>query len=212
MAIQNTLLSPRRSSAYLALLAGGMFGLAAPAAWANCPPGERCNEHNEAPPAAQRPAPQAEPGRMERAPQPAAPHPTAGMQTGQYPGAHEPPRPGGPEGRGYGALPPRGVAPERMEAGPHYTYRGRSFAPITVGRYNYPRGYHYARYGIGYRLPLAFVISSYFILDWAAYGLAPPPYPGYQWVRVGPDMLLVDTATGQVVDAVYGGFVEVGGY
>jgi Ni/Co efflux regulator RcnB len=29
---------------------------------------------------------------------------------------------------------------------------------------------------------------------------------GYQWVRYGPDLLLVDIATGQVVDVRYGVF------
>lgn len=96
-----------------------------------------------------------------------------------------------------------------MANGRHYMYHGRSFAPIAVAPYRYPHGYHYVRYAIGYGLPAAFLISAYFITDWALYGLEPPAYPYYQWVRVGPDMLLVNTTNGQVVDAVYGGFVEV---
>ena len=54
-------------------------------------------------------------------------------------------------------------------------------------------------------LPPVFLVPGYFYADWAALGL-PPPQPGYQWVRYGPDLLLVDVSTGQVVDVVYGAF------
>jgi Ni/Co efflux regulator RcnB len=94
--------------------------------------------------------------------------------------------------------------------GPRYYYRGREFAPIAVNRYRYPYGYRYERFPIGYRIPLAFIVGTYIIVDWAAYDLAPPPY-GYQWIRVGPDMLLVERATGRIVDAVYGAYVEYDG-
>ncbi len=92
-------------------------------------------------------------------------------------------------------------------SGRTYYYRGRPFHSFVVGRYHYPRGYGYRRYAIGYRLPFIFLEPDFFIYDYNDYGLAPPP-PGYQWVRYGPDMLLVDTGTGQVVDAVYGAFEE----
>jgi len=48
-----------------------------------------------------------------------------------------------------------------------------------------------------------FLSSAYFFANWAALGLDPPPY-GYQWVRYGPDLLLVQLNTGRVVDVVYG--------
>jgi len=32
------------------------------------------------------------------------------------------------------------------------------------------------------------------------------PEAGFQWVRYGPDVLLVNVTTGEVVDAVYGVF------
>jgi Ni/Co efflux regulator RcnB len=32
------------------------------------------------------------------------------------------------------------------------------------------------------------------------------PEPGFQWVRYGPDLLLVNVTTGQVVDVAYGVF------
>jgi Ni/Co efflux regulator RcnB len=42
-------------------------------------------------------------------------------------------------------------------------------------------------------------------MDWADLGLPPPP-PGDQWVRYGPDLLLVDVSTGQIVDVIYDAF------
>jgi hypothetical protein len=65
----------------------------------------------------------------------------------------------------------------------------------------------YQRYGIGAYLPLAFIISAYVIADWTDYGLA-QPLPGYEWVRYGPDVLLVDPNTGQIADAAYSAFAE----
>jgi len=36
-------------------------------------------------------------------------------------------------------------------------------------------------------------------------GLQPPP-PGFQWVRQGPDVVLVNLRTGQIIDVAYGVF------
>jgi Ni/Co efflux regulator RcnB len=49
------------------------------------------------------------------------------------------------------------------------------------------------------------LVPAYFYADYAALGL-PPPEPGFQWVQYGPDLLLVNVATGQVVDVAYGVF------
>jgi Ni/Co efflux regulator RcnB len=54
-------------------------------------------------------------------------------------------------------------------------------------------------------LPGLFLSQGYFIGNWGAYGLGPPP-PGLEWVRYGPDALLVNVYTGQIVDTVYGVF------
>jgi Ni/Co efflux regulator RcnB len=54
-------------------------------------------------------------------------------------------------------------------------------------------------------LPGLFLSQGYYIGNWPAYGLAPPPH-GFEWVRYGPDALLVNVYTGQVVDTVYGVF------
>ena len=58
------------------------------------------------------------------------------------------------------------------------------------------------RWAVGGRLPPIFYGRDYYYADWAALGLDPPP-PGTQWVRYGPDLLLVELDTGQVVDVAY---------
>jgi Ni/Co efflux regulator RcnB len=76
---------------------------------------------------------------------------------------------------------------------------------VRIAPFIYPRGWGYRRWVVGAVLPPLFLFPAYYYADWAVLGLAAPP-PGYQWVRYGPDLLLVDLSTGQVVDAVYGAF------
>lgn len=118
----------------------------------------------------------------------AAPH-------GPPPGPHGPPP--GPHGTGPGPGP-----------GPHGTqfmYRGHPFNRVHAAPFVYPGGWGYRRWGIGMVLPPLFLVPAYYYGEWAALGLA-PPQPGFQWVRYGPDLLLVNVATGEVVDVVYGAF------
>ena len=75
-----------------------------------------------------------------------------------------------------------------------YRYR----API---RYHYPQGYSRYHWRVGYTLPTAFLISSWHV-DYRPYGIAPPPY-GCRWVRVDGDLLLVELASGYIVDVLY---------
>ena len=72
----------------------------------------------------------------------------------------------------------------------------------STSRYYYPRGYSSRHWSIGVRLPSVFYASSYY-LNYSTYGLAPPPW-GCQWVRVDADVMLVDLATGEVLDVLYG--------
>ena len=48
-------------------------------------------------------------------------------------------------------------------------------------------------------------MRDYWISDFALYGLM-EPWPGYEWIRVGDDALLVDIETGEVIRVEYGLF------
>jgi hypothetical protein len=116
--------------------------------------------------------------------------------------------PGGPPGPIGGLHPnPAFVPRPGGPPGPPITYRGHNIERVHVHPFIYPQGYGYQRWAIGARLPPIFFTPDYYYADWAALGLDPPP-PGYQWVRYGPDMLLVELDDGQVVDVVYDVFYE----
>jgi Ni/Co efflux regulator RcnB len=46
----------------------------------------------------------------------------------------------------------------------------------------------------------------YFFPHYVTLGLPHPP-GGAQWVRNGPDLVLVDLATGRIIDVAYGVFL-----
>jgi len=111
------------------------------------------------------------------------------------------PRFGAPGFRpGPGAARPRYSAqyfPRVFQPDRQYAWRG--------GVWSGPPGYYYRHWGYGDRLPYGWFAAQWFINDYYYYDLAVPPY-GYEWVRVGPDALLVDTDDGTVVESVYGIF------
>ena len=109
-----------------------------------------------------------------------APHPGGGP--GPHPGGMAGPHPGGP-----------------------LSYHGHAINRVHLAPFVFPPGYAYRHWGVGMALPALFLAPAYFYADWAALAV-PPPQPGFQWVRYGPDLLLVNVTTGEVVDAVYGVF------
>ena len=74
---------------------------------------------------------------------------------------------------------------------------------IHADRYLFPRDLPYRRFVPGDRLPRWDWIRRYYITDFVVLGLSPPPY-GQRWVRYGPDAMLIDPSTGEVMDNVYG--------
>jgi Ni/Co efflux regulator RcnB len=74
-----------------------------------------------------------------------------------------------------------------------------------VEPYHAPRGYYYRRWGYGQRLPAAYYVRSFWLMDFLTYGLLSPP-EGYVWVRFGPDALLIDEETGEIVQVQYNVF------
>ena len=89
--------------------------------------------------------------------------------------------------------------------GRRFTYQGQAHAAIRGSSFHYPNGYSYRRWSTGQRLPMLFLTARYFFDDYSDYGFGPPPF-GDRWVRYGPDLLLVDIRSGQVVDVIYGAF------
>ena len=143
--------------------------------------------------------PQAIPqGGYARAPQAGRTGPNAGDARGGYDPRNSGARSGGYQNRPYdnrtfGGSSARG-----------YGYAQRfqpRFAP-----YRYPRGYGYRAFHRGDGFPRALLISDYILFDYAAFNLPPPPRSTYEWVRYGPDAVLVDTYSGQIVDVDYGVF------
>jgi len=98
-----------------------------------------------------------------------------------------------------------GPGPGGPPPGAYFTYRGHNFNRVHISPFIYPHGWAYRRWAVGALLPPLFLAPAYYYGGWAALGL-PPPTPGYQWVRYGPDLLLVNVATGQVVEVANGVF------
>ena len=151
------------------------------------------------------------------------PHPGGGgpPHPGGPPMVRPAPMPHGPIGPGPGPHPgpgPIGPHPGPMvgphpgpmgPGGPHpqFGYHGHYFTPAHISPFIYPPGWAYRRWTVGAFLPPVFLAPSYYYTDWATLGLDPPP-PGTQWVRYGPDLLLVDVTTGAVVEVVPDVFYE----
>jgi len=122
---------------------------------------------------------------------------------------HPPGKPGGAKPAPHGPMgAPHPGGPHGPPPGPHggpLTFRGHEIHRAHLAPFVYPPGYRYQRWAGGMVLPPLFLVPAYFYADWAALGLVAPE-AGFQWVRYGPDLLLVNVTTGQVVDAVYGVF------
>lgn len=127
------------------------------------------------------------------------------MNGGHKDGGH-----GGPVGAALHAVAPHGGpggAPDRVHGGPHFSYRGHSFEPFRGPAFNWPHGHAYHRPHVGWDLPLLFLTTEYILGNYGMYGLEPPP-PGADWVRYGPDILLVDRHSGRVIQVIHGAFVN----
>jgi Ni/Co efflux regulator RcnB len=76
---------------------------------------------------------------------------------------------------------------------------------FRFGGYRYwPSGWYLRAWNYGDFLPYGWFASQYY-LDWADYGLPPPPI-GCEWIAQGPDAVLVDVWTGEVLSVVRGAF------
>lgn len=117
-----------------------------------------------------------------------------------------PPNPGHRPGRPQPPPPPRPRPPSWGHRPPHHFLSQGRWRPSLRGPvYRYPPGFAYRRWLSGAILPPVFLSGSYFYDNYGVLGLGPPP-PGYRWVRYGPDLLLVNLATGRIADVVDGAF------
>ena len=74
-----------------------------------------------------------------------------------------------------------------------------------AGPYRAPPGWRYRRWVFGERLPAIYFARGFWITDFLAFGLFAPP-DGLVWVRFGPDALLIDEYTGEIIQVDYGVF------
>jgi Ni/Co efflux regulator RcnB len=122
----------------------------------------------------------------------------------------KPPRPSAGNPRSPGANSDKSertqYARPRPPRGNQFFHRGEWIARIHGPVFVYPHGWHYRRWYIGARLPSLFWAPTYFYTDYVTLGLEEPA-PGYDWIRFGPDLLLVNIATGEIEDVVYGVFL-----
>jgi nickel/cobalt transporter regulator len=84
-------------------------------------------------------------------------------------------------------------------------WRDRHRSHFHLGFYYDPFGWGYQPYSVGWRLWPNYYSSSFWINDPWQYRLPYAP-PGTRWIRYYNDALLVDTFTGEVVDAIYNFF------
>jgi len=134
---------------------------------------------------------------------------------GGKPGGGKPP-PGGhwkPGRPGHGRPPhggrPPGHRPPNQWHRPRpnqWYWHGRWIGRIRGPAFAYPPGYAYLRWSAGLLLPAIFISQNFYYGGYASLGL-PPPGPGYRWIRFGPDLVLVNLATGRIVDVAYGVFL-----
>jgi Ni/Co efflux regulator RcnB len=126
---------------------------------------------------------------------------------------------GGQRGGGHPAEPERGPQhyqpmqrPQGAEARPQqmnrqdYNHNFTASRGYHIGPYHAPSGFSYHRWGYGDVLPRAYWGQDYWLSDYWLFGLEVPPV-GYEWVRYGPDAVLIDTNTGEVIQVVYGRFL-----
>ncbi|WP_296820060.1 RcnB family protein [Brevundimonas sp.] len=73
-----------------------------------------------------------------------------------------------------------------------------------AGRYQAPRGYYQRQWRRGDHVPSHWRTRAY-VVDHRRYGLSAPPR-GYQYTRVGNDVVLTAIATGVIASVIFGLF------
>lgn len=88
---------------------------------------------------------------------------------------------------------------------PGYTHNFQAVRNFRIGPYHAPAGWKYNRFYYGQILPPLFWAEQYWLSDYWLFALDVPPI-GYEWVRYGPDAILVNVHTGEIIQVVYDTF------
>jgi Ni/Co efflux regulator RcnB len=128
---------------------------------------------------------------------------------------HEMGRPLRPAPRGESHEGPRGYArvtePHGWNARPPtadrdaYQHNFQAARSFRIGPYHRPRGWVAHRWAHGEILPRAYWAPPYLLADYWLFALEVPP-AGYEWVRDDDDALLVNIASGEILQVEYGVF------
>ena len=86
-----------------------------------------------------------------------------------------------------------------------YQHNYQAARVYHIGAYRRPHGWVAHRWAYGEILPRAYWAAPYIISDYWLFALEVPP-AGYEWVRDDTDALLVNVATGQILQVEYGVF------
>ncbi|HFF3760843.1 RcnB family protein [Stenotrophomonas maltophilia] len=101
---------------------------------------------------------------------------------------------------------PREITNARPQFRDEYRHNFRADHAFRIGPYHPPVGFQYRRWHYGEILPRPFWVGDYILNDFWLFDLDFPPV-GYEWVRFGPDALLINTGNGEIVQTVYGRFI-----
>lgn len=101
---------------------------------------------------------------------------------------------------------PRELTNARPAFREDYRHNFRADHAFRIGPYHPPVGYVYRRWYYGEFLPRPFWAGDYIVNDFWLFDLDFPPV-GYEWVRFGPDALLIRVGSGEIVQTVYGRFL-----
>lgn len=85
----------------------------------------------------------------------------------------------------------------------HHNYQAAR--TYHIGPYHRPPGWVPHHWVYGQILPRGYWAAQYILADYWLFGLEVPP-PGYEWVRDGPDALLINVETGEIIQVEYGVF------
>lgn len=89
---------------------------------------------------------------------------------------------------------------ERRDDRQDNRYERRAERRYKADRYKAPRGYQARQWRHGDRLPANYRDRTYYV-DYHRYALSAPPR-GYQYVRVGNDVVLVSTTNGLIASVI----------